>query len=238
MVLRHLVNMLSPPIMTKAIFLTLLLAGCSAAPTVDRAERRGPIDADSIQQGEAVPFRQNLPLHLACCVAHWMDAVEVDTHFRLRPLPRRVTETEILLEDGRTESRLYGPEIQQLLSVVDSAQLVVYAVQGVRGGYKVVTAPYFHPTGLATNFTHWLVLKGNNQVRIHFQSLLDMPRAAFLRQGSQSFEILMAELSGEFFHGDRDWDRMSSYQWFIYSIKEQQVEQSAVSIADCSCDEI
>ncbi len=220
--------------MVKNIVIILLLVGCGSAPTPRDVEKLDCYTMDSGPDGEATKGERNPTKDLACCLASYLDTAGIDTNFRLLPTPHLIKENEIILGEKGSTRRWRGPMVREWLSIVDTTRISAHSVNGVKGGYKVLLAPYHSPCGLAVNFTRWLVLKNNNQVVAEFQSLIDVPSAVFLRLGSQSFEILIAEFSPEF-HAHRDYDN-PSYELSIYSIEKLKTQERQAFISSCLCD--
>ena len=125
------------------------------------------------------------------------------------------------------------PKIKTWLSEADSANVKAYHIEGFEGRYKVVTAPIATATGLAVNFTKWLVFKGTNEVVTEFWSLLDDSQSVFHRSDARYFEILALDFSKEFLD-KRNFDH-PSYELIIHILGKGVSRTNLVSESNCPC---
>ncbi len=218
--------------MLKSTLLLLLLFGCFQhdAPKGNLPEPGKTASAS--KDDPIMPKREMYRLPHCCLDAH-LDSIQIDSGFFLLPIEHRIVDGDLVALRKQRSVRWHGPKISMWLEGADTARTQAYAVEGLRGDYFVVLAPIVTATGLAANFTKWLVLKQNNRVVADFWNLLDTTAAIYKRVDAAYFEVLSIDFNTEF-SGYVDFEN-NSFDLAIYTSKGKRVEVENGKNNHCDC---
>lgn len=168
-----------------------------------------------------------------CCLDSILQ--QVDTSLTITGVPIKVTISGNKLRiDDREKNMFDNKEIKawlEELAIIDSIKSfkLTYSKE-----YYVFSSPVKQATGLAVNFTTWLVFDVSSDLAFEFESLSASHQAFYLEKATDKLHFVSFTFGESFFH-------QKDFENIVYRIKSYTIDKGVIRLvgekeSQCSCD--
>lgn len=208
--------------MSFILYILLVFYACSSSSIESK---------NHIVRAEEVNIENNYSFE--CCLDSIIKQVDINTIVKSQPVDVKIKKNELFVSNS-DKVVLRNNEIEvwlQELAIVDSIK--AFALTHGSNNYYLFSSPIKQATGLAVNFTTWLIVDAKRNVTFEIWSLSNNSEAFYFDKVRDELQYISFSFSDNFVH-QKDYDNIS-YKLELYSIKDGIESLIDVHQSQCNC---
>lgn len=139
------------------------------------------------------------------CVDSIINTLQTNTAYQ--PVKTKITGKKVVLKSDKAQNTFKQEEVLSWMDKVEKDSIKAYALNNAEYTCYVLSSSVKQATGLAINFTSWLIIIPNSNLVFEFESLSQNPKLIYFDQETSKLNFVRFTY-GEHFFWKRDWDNV------------------------------
>lgn len=139
------------------------------------------------------------------CVDSIINILQTNTTYQ--PVKTKITGKKALLKIDKAQDTFKQEKVLTWIDKVEKDSIKTYALNNADYSCYVLSSSVKQATGLAINFTSWLIIIPSSNLVFEFESLSQNPKLIYFDQETSKLNFVRFTY-GEHFFWKRDWDNV------------------------------